>query len=65
MPSSVVAAIRYNEASATLRIIFVSGMVYDYEAVPPAVYQAMKAASSKGTFLNRYIKGHYAFKKVR
>lgn len=65
MPSSVVAAIRYDQASATLRIIFVSGMVYDYRNVPEDVYKAMKAASSKGTFLNRFIKGHYAFKKIK
>lgn len=65
MPSSVVAAIRYDQASATLRIIFVSGMVYDYKEVPEKVYKAMKAATSKGTFLNRRIKGHYEFEKIR
>ena len=56
---------QYNEASATLRIVFVSGMVYDYRNVPEDVYRAMKSASSKGTFLNRFIKGRYPFKKVK
>jgi hypothetical protein len=65
MPSSVVAAMQYDQASATLRIIFVSGMVYDYRNVPEDVYKAMKTASSKGTFLNRFIKGHYKFKKIK
>jgi hypothetical protein len=64
MPSSVVNTMTYNPASSTLRVVFVSGMVYDYENVPEKVYKAMKAATSKGTYLNRFIKGHYPFKKV-
>jgi hypothetical protein len=32
--------------------------------VPEAIYDEMKAAGSKGTFLNRFIKGKYPFKKV-
>ena len=64
MPSSVVAAMRYDAASRVLRIVYVSGNVYDYKDVPPEVYEAMKAASSKGTFLNREIKGRYGYEKV-
>lgn len=64
MPSSVVAGMNYNEATATLRVIFVSGMVYDYKKVPAKVFNAMKKATSKGTFLNRYIKGKYDFEKI-
>jgi hypothetical protein len=65
MPSSVVANMSYNPLSSTLRVIFVSGMIYDYLKVPEKVYMAMKAATSKGSYLNRHIKGHYAFKKVK
>lgn len=64
MPSSVVASMEYKADTATLRIGYVSGKVYDYEQVPENVYLEMKNASSKGTYLNRYIKGKYAFKKV-
>lgn len=64
MPSSVVAAINYDPVTSTLRIIFVSGMVYDYKNVPVKVFNAMKTASSKGTFLNRHIKGKYEFEKI-
>lgn len=39
-------------------------MVYDYKKVPEKVYKKMKAATSKGTFLNHYIKGKYDYKKV-
>lgn len=65
MPSSVIAAMHYDAAKAVLRIIFVSGMVYDYQNVPEEVYLAMKSAFSKGTFLNQHIKGNYRFKKVK
>ena len=64
MPSSVVANMRYDPATATLRIVYVSGMVYDYKGVPGRVYEAMKNASSKGKYLNQYIKGKYDFEKV-
>jgi hypothetical protein len=64
MPSSVVAHIRYDPGTATLRIVYVSGMVYDYKNVPGKVYEAMKNATSKGKYLNRYIKGKYDFEKV-
>lgn len=64
MPSSVVAHMRYDPATATLRIVYVSGMVYDYKGVPGKVYEAMQKATSKGKYLNRYIKGKYDFEKV-
>lgn len=64
MPSSVVAAMKYNENTSTLRIIFVSGIVYDYKNVPGKLYKAMKATSSKGKFLNTKIKGKYEFEKI-
>jgi hypothetical protein len=65
MPSSVVAAIEYDAHSSILRVIYVSGMVYDYKNVPEEVYKAMKTAFSKGTFLNQHIKGKFPFEKVK
>lgn len=64
MPSSVVAKMIYNEEKHTLRIVYVSGMVYDYKNVPWEVYEAMKTSGSKGTYLNKHIKGNYEFEKV-
>ncbi|HEX7844751.1 MAG TPA: KTSC domain-containing protein [Chitinophagaceae bacterium] len=64
MPSSVISSIIYRASSATLRIVYVSGMVYDYKKVPEKVYNAMKTALSKGSFLNKYIKGKYEFEKI-
>jgi hypothetical protein len=54
----------YNESTSTLRVRFVSGLVYEYKKVPARIFRAMQRAGSKGTFLNQYIKGHYDYKKV-
>jgi len=55
---------KYDAISHTLEIKYVSGMVYRDLDVPAEVYNDMRAASSKGQFLNRFIKGKYAFEKV-
>ena len=65
MPSSVVAHIHYDAARHVLQVRFLSGSVYEYMGVPESIYRAMKTAFSKGTYLNRYVKGHYHFKKLR
>ena len=64
MPSSVVSAIKYDAKTATLRVIYVSGMVYDYKEVPQEIYTEMKTSKSKGIYLNHNIKGHYPFEKI-
>ena len=65
MPSSVVAAIRYDVKASTLRVVYVSGAVYDYKKVPEKIYNEMKVASSKGEFLNKNIKPNYEFEKIK
>ena len=64
MPSTVVKAMQYDAQTHTLRIMYVSGIVYDYKDVPADVYEAMKISGSKGIFLNTQIKGKYEFEKV-
>ena len=49
MPSSVVKRFEYRLPSASLRVWFVSGAVYDYKKVPRQVFNKFKAAVSKGT----------------
>ena len=65
MPSSVVAKADYDPETETLRIIYTSGSIYDYKKVPPAVFDEMKNAFSKGVFLNKEIKGNYVYKKIK
>ena len=64
MPSSVIHAMHYDPGSKTLRVIFLSGAIYDYKEVPERVYGDMQAAPSKGVFLNREIKGRYDFEQI-
>ena len=65
MPSSVVAAIKYDEITSTLRVVYVSGSVYDYKEVPEKIFKEMKTAFSKGEFLNKHIKPNYEFEKIQ
>jgi hypothetical protein len=64
MPSTVISSMHYYPTTSTLRVIFVSGMVYDYKNVPEKIYKEMKTASSKGAYLNQHIKGAYDYKKI-
>lgn len=61
MPSSVICAWSYDEASQRLDILFVSGRHYSYHAVPPGVAQGMRQALSKGSYFNRRIRDRFAF----
>jgi lysyl-tRNA synthetase class 2 len=63
--SSVVRRYSYDPATRRLRIEFQHGAVYDYLDVPPEVYEGMKAAPSKGEYLNAHLKkAGFAFEKV-
>ena len=64
MPSTVISSMKYDPEKEILRVIFLSGAIYDYLNVPQKVYDEMKNAFSKGTFLNRFIKGKYEFEKI-
>ena len=65
MPSSVVAAIKFDAGTSTLRVIYISGSVYDYKNVPEEIYNEMKKAFSKGEYLNKHIKPNYEFEKIK
>ena len=64
MPSTVISAFNYHPGTSTLRVVFVSGTEYEYRNVPEEIYHDMKKAFSKGTFLNKYIKGFYKYTKI-
>ena len=65
MPSSVIAAMKYDAKAYKLRVIYKSGNIYDYKEVPEKVYNEMRKASSKGEFLNKQIKPNYEFEKIK
>ncbi len=62
--SSNVGAIGYDAQSQTLEVEFLSGWVYQYYGVPVHIYEEFLQASSKGRFLNQYIKDSYPYSRV-
>lgn len=64
MPSSVVARFTYYSERSVLRVVYISGAVYDYLDVPKKVYEEMKQSKSKGTYLNTKIKTNYEYRQV-
>jgi len=64
MPSTVIKNIQYDAGTATLRVEFVSGMIYEYQEVPESVYLGLKTSGAKGVYLNQQVKGRYAYKKI-
>ncbi|MDB5073028.1 MAG: hypothetical protein JWM87_4139 [Candidatus Eremiobacteraeota bacterium] len=48
-----------------LEIEFISGGVYRYFGVPPTVADELRAADSKGRFVNEIIKPRYRCERVK
>ena len=64
MPSTVIRNYLYDAANGELWITFVTGRRYVYAAVPQAVFDAFKAAPSRGAFFNREIRDRYAYREI-
>lgn len=61
--SSNVEAIGYDDSTQELHVQFLSGGYYIYRGVPREVFDGLMYAPSKGSFLNREVKGVYQFAK--
>lgn len=61
--SSNVEAVGYDDTAEELHVQFLSGDAYVYHGVPREVFDGMLHASSKGSYLNREIKGTYQYTK--
>lgn len=61
--SSNIEAIGYDDESLELHVQFISGGYYIYNNVPRQIFDELMYAPSKGSFLNREIKGLYQFVK--
>jgi KTSC domain len=62
--SSTLTTVGYDPVRLLLRLEFRSGAVYCYFRVPSTIYQALLAASSKGTYFNRHIRGYFSYIKL-
>jgi hypothetical protein len=57
MPSSVIAAMRYNDRTHILTIVYRGNRgTYRYYEVSPEEYAEFRSAPSKGTYLNQIFK---------
>jgi lysyl-tRNA synthetase class 2 len=63
LDSSVLAAATY-APDGILELEFRTRTVYRYFAVPPAVFQDLIAAPSKGKYFNRNIRNHFRHQRV-
>ena len=61
--SSNIEQIGYDDEARELHVQFLSGRCYIYHDVPREIFDAIMSAPSKGSFLNREIKGVYNFTK--
>ncbi len=50
--------------NGVLEIEFKHGGVYQYFNIPESVFLDLLKADSKGTYHNKYIKGHYQYAKI-
>jgi hypothetical protein len=67
MPSSVIAAMFYNDESRILTIVYRGKRgVYRYFDVPAEEFAAFRAAPSKGTYLNEIFKTkQYRYERIQ
>ena len=59
--STTLATIAYDEARELLQLEFRSRAIYQYLGVPAAVHEALLGAPSKGSYFNRFIRGHFPY----
>jgi hypothetical protein len=60
--SSVLASVGHDHG--VLEVEFTSGALYRYANVPVAVYEALMAAESHGTFFNEHVRDAYRYERV-
>ena len=63
--SSEIEWIGYESKRNMLQVEFIVGGTYQYDNVPPLVYEGFLNAPSHGRFFETEIKGHYPCRKVR
>ena len=61
--SSLLTAVAYS-TDATLELQFRRGAIYRYFAVPPAVFQGLISAESKGLYFNRYVRDRFRYQRL-
>jgi len=63
--STSLKAASYDTLKENLRVLFNSGVAYEYQKVPSTTFTKFRLAKSQGKFLNESIVKAYKYKKVR
>lgn len=63
LESSLLSSVTYS-SDTTLQLHFRKGAIYQYFAVPPAIFQGLLAAPSKGTYFNRHIRDRFQHQRL-
>jgi hypothetical protein len=64
MPSTAIRFFRYDSAKRELQVTFVTRRRYIYDDLPPDVFDAFRAAFSKGAFFNHEIRDRYSYREI-
>jgi len=59
--STTLATVAYDKACGLLQLEFRSRAIYQYFGVPAAVHEGLLGAPSKGSYFNRFIRGHFPY----
>lgn len=61
--SSNIEQVGYDSDTMELHVVFKDGALYVYTDVPVQIFEELLVAPSKGSFLNREVKGVYNYDK--
>lgn len=62
--SSNVQRYGYRRDTSILFVIYKDGQRYEYDKVPPEVFEELRQANSAGRYLHRRVKGYFDTRKV-
>lgn len=62
--SSNIESVGYDTSNRELHVRFLGNRTYVYSDVPAELYEELLRAPSKGSFLNRAVKGAYAYREL-
>ena len=62
--SSMILAVRYDEAHFDLEVIFRTGEKFRYMNVPRFVYDGLMNAESQGKYMRKYVLERYDFERI-
>lgn len=63
--SSNIRSISYNPETEVLVVEYLNGSMYEYLKVPSSIYEGLVESESKGSFMNRMVKGTYEYVKIQ